>query len=104
MAGTCQRKFGPSATANRIDDAACLAFIEPPIVVDLDRRKHQRESRETFEDVVPDGLADLSRGARVVEDIVRDLKCKSQRAAVPSQSRPLFRFQTPPHPPHLAAP
>src|SRR5690349_10692335 len=93
LASHLDRARRRSAVANCLDESARFHLAESPAVVDIYLRKHQRQSCESVDDVVPDGLADLVFGARVVEDVVRDLKRQAELSAVRAQSAPLIEVQ-----------
>src|SRR5581483_9070000 len=88
----CSRKrgLGDAAVAHALRNDPGLVFGEvAPIRDRLDgaalERKHQRQRRESLNEVVADGLPHLVLRTRVVEHVVRDLKREAELRAVTTE-------------------
>src|SRR5439155_18711014 len=86
-AGLIERSPRSFADAYSFHNLERFALAQPSIVLELDRREHQRKGCETFEDVVPNWLANLAFGADVVEHVIGDLKGEAKRPAIGAERR-----------------
>src|SRR5690242_17871189 len=92
-----------STLANRLDKRSRFHVTETPPILDMNFRKHQGKRRESIDDVMSDGLANLVFGARVVEHVVGDLECEPKLAAVITQCIALHRAEAAKQRTYLAA-
>src|ERR1700682_2338651 len=92
LTSTLEGKLRSGARANYLDDFGrvdCIEFAsvlqevcEPAGHCLVLLREHERQGRESFRDVLADGLSDLSFAADVVEHVVGDLEREAEEAAV----------------------
>src|SRR5262249_44018764 len=98
-----QRETRSVAVAHLVDKTSRLRISEPAVVFNVNRCEHQRQRRETFSDVVPDGLAHLAFGCGEVEDVVGDLKGKAELSSIRGKGSSLVRIESSKQRPDLAA-
>src|SRR5262249_5331889 len=92
------------AVAHLVDKTSRLRISEPAVVFNLNRCEHQRQRRETFSDVVADGLAYLTFGCGEVEDVVCTLNGKTELSSTRGKGSSLLPIESSKQRPDLAAP